>query len=335
LSARGGRIGHGERLLALRRVPLVAGFSPADLALLVERLVERELEPGEALLAAGEPVGALHFLVDGRVRVERRGGALGEALPGAVVGGLAFLARCPEGVAASALEPSLCLSLDGDDAAELFEDRFPMLHDLLRATCERLIGVQRHLQQCGPPGSAAVALPAARRELDLVERILILRHSPAFARASLNALAELSRSMQELRLPAGAELWAEGAPSGALLLVVDGQVRCASADGYCFDAGPGAPLGALESVAERPRWFGARALTPVVALQGHAEALIDVFEDNHEMARDYLAFVARWLLRATEIVGPRAWPADLLLSPLSGSAAAAVDANLDERTTRE
>ncbi len=334
MSARGGRIGHGERLLALRRVPLVSGFSPADLALLVERLAERELEPGEPLLAAGEPVGGLHFLVEGRVRVERRGGALAEALPGAVVGGLAFLARCPEGFAASALEPSLCLSLDADDAAELFEDRFPMLHDLLRATCERLIDVQRHLQQCGPPGRAA-ALPAVRGELDLVERILILRHSPAFSRASLNALAELSRSLHELRLPAGAELWAEGAPSGPLLMVVDGQVRCASADGYCFDAGPGAPLGALESVAERPRWFGARALTPLVALQGHAEALIDVLEDNHEMARDYLAFVAGWLLRAIEIVGPAAWPADLLLAPPTGSAPAAVGANLDERTTRE
>lgn len=315
MSARGGRIGHGERLLALRRLPLVAGFSTDDLAMIVDRLQERELEPGDALLNAGEPVGALHFLLEGRVRVERRGTPLGDALPGAIVGGLGYLARDTEGFEAVAREPSLCLSLDGDDASELFEDRFPLLHRVLRATCARLIDAQRHLQQCGPPDRKD-AWTAPRRELDFVERILILRRTAPFARASLNALAELSRSMQELRVAAGHELWAEGSSAGSLLLLVDGRVRCQSAvTGYCFEAGPGAPLGGLESVAERPRWFSARTLTPIVALQGHAEGLIDVFEDNYDMARDYLAFVATWLLRAIEIVGPSAWGADMFLAP--------------------
>jgi hypothetical protein len=43
--------------------------------------------------------------------------------------------------------------------------------------------------------------------------------------------------------------------------------------------------------------------TQLVALQGNAEALIDVFEDNFEMAMDYLAMVARGLLRILEAEG--------------------------------
>jgi hypothetical protein len=43
--------------------------------------------------------------------------------------------------------------------------------------------------------------------------------------------------------------------------------------------------------------------TPLIALQGNAEALIDVFEDNFEMAMDYLAMVARGLLRILEAEG--------------------------------
>jgi hypothetical protein len=46
-------------------------------------------------------------------------------------------------------------------------------------------------------------------------------------------------------------------------------------------------------MAERPRWYTATTLTRATALQGSIEGLIDVFEDNFEMAMDYLAAMAR------------------------------------------
>jgi CRP-like cAMP-binding protein len=70
--------------------------------------------------------------------------------------------------------------------------------------------------------------------------------------------------------------------------------------GVAFRAGPGTPLGASEMMAELPRWYDATAETPVAALQGSTEALLDVFEDNYEMARDYLALWARAVLGIIE-----------------------------------
>jgi len=53
-------------------------------------------------------------------------------------------------------------------------------------------------------------------------------------------------------------------------------------------------------MAERPRLYQAVTKTPVVALQGNVENLIDTFEDNFEMAMDYLAVMSRWLLELLE-----------------------------------
>ncbi len=60
------------------------------------------------------------------------------------------------------------------------------------------------------------------------------------------------------------------------------------------------PLGALESMAERPRWFDAVTLTPVTTLRGNMEYLIDAFEDNFDMAMAYVAVMGQWLLEIAE-----------------------------------
>ncbi len=133
-----------------------------------------------------------------------------------------------------------------------------------------------------------------------VERIFLLRQALPFRRSSINALAELSRFLTEVRFDAGVTLWQEGDPASWLLLVVNGSVACSSASGQVFQRGPRAPLGVLESLAGRSRWFEAQTETKAVALQGQPEGLIDVFEDNVEMAMDYLAVMSRWLLAAVE-----------------------------------
>jgi len=76
-----------------------------------------------------------------------------------------------------------------------------------------------------------------------------------------------------------------------------------------FHAGPGFPLGALEAVAQVPRWYEARALSPIVGLQTQTDVLVDLFEDSFDMAMDYLALVAGATLRiqdwgATQTVQP-------------------------------
>ena len=81
---------------------------------------------------------------------------------------------------------------------------------------------------------------------------------------------------------------------------MNGEVRCRSAAGQDFVAGPGFPLGALEAVAEAPRWYEAVAETRTLGLQGPVETLVDVFEDNFDLARHYLAGMAQGLIRILE-----------------------------------
>ena len=122
-----------------------------------------------------------------------------------------------------------------------------------------------------PPPRSPIR-PEARRAVDLLSR-----RWQAFT--DLRALADINveRGDQKQRL--------------------SGVILAKGPDGVRFEAGPGFPLGALEALAQTPRWYAARTLTPVVALQVQPDMLVDLFEDNFEMAMDYLALVSSATLR--------------------------------------
>jgi CRP/FNR family transcriptional regulator, cyclic AMP receptor protein len=297
-------VGTVERILSLKRIPILAGLSPEDLAVVAEHGRERFFPKGRVLLREGEPIPALYALLDGRVHVARKGRTLGHVTSSGFVGGAAMFARDPEGMSAVAETDTLALELESDAALEIFEDHFPILHHVLREVCRWLLDLVGRLPS--PlyreifPRFDVPRVPTS--DLDLVERILFLRQVSPFAQSSINALAELSRGMAEVAFPPGARLWDEGEAGGTVLLVVSGTVACAARGGEAtFTAGAGAPLGAVESMAERPRWYSATTETKVTALQGSVEGLIDVFEDNFEMAMDYLAVMARAQISLLEL----------------------------------
>jgi len=145
-------------------------------------------------------------------------------------------------------------------------------------------------------------VPAAPglRDLDLVERIFQLRNFATFDRASINALAELARSLSEVHLSPGERLWSEGEPARHVVLVLAGQAEGSSQAGFRVQAERGASLGALEAIAGRPRWYEARVTSPLTGLTGEIEVLFDVFEDNLEMALGFLTAMSRWWLSLSE-----------------------------------
>jgi hypothetical protein len=55
-------------------------------------------------------------------------------------------------------------------------------------------------------------------------------------------------------------------------------------------------VGAVESVADVPRWYRAVTATPLVALSGDVDGLFDVIEDNFDMGLDYLSVMSQWLI---------------------------------------
>jgi CRP-like cAMP-binding protein len=300
-------VGRLERILYLKKAPAISGLPSHELSLMSEFARERSFARGSALLRDGEPVPAIYFVVEGKVRVGRQERDFGVLGPGAGIGSLAIIARDEHGLRAVAEEDTLTLELDADAFLELLEDHFTILHNVLREACRQIIAGWRRAPSVIPVEANRGQSPPAAQDLDFVERILFLRQG-AFAASSINALAELSRGLTELRFEPGTTLWSEGEPARSVMLVLSGEAACSSRSrgfsaragqsrAFSFRASTGVPLGALEAMAEVPRWYEAVALTPLVALSGDIEALFDVFEDNFEMAMDYLAMIARWRIR--------------------------------------
>jgi CRP-like cAMP-binding protein len=287
-----------ERLLHLKRVPLLSGLPATEVAALAEAASERLFPKGATVFREGDPASSMHIVVEGELANIRHGIIAGLIGPGAGIGGLAVLARAAVPSHVRAERDTLTLEIDADATAELLEDRFPILQHLLREVSRQALGLVRQ-HRLDP--SRFFPEPASElgheSGLDLVDRLLLLRRMPVFERSPITALAELARSMAHVRFEPGSVLWHEGEPSHAVLLLTSGQVEATAADGLAFRAGPGFPLGALEAVAQAPRWYEARALGPLVALQGQTDVLVDIFEDSFEMAADYLALVAGATLR--------------------------------------
>ena len=294
-----------ERILALKRLPTIGDLHASELAVIAEEMRERFHRKGAVVLLEGVPVDATHFVVEGRLHVARADRAIGHAGPGGAVGAWSILGRDPRGLTAVAETDTITLELRAEAMTEIFEDFFGIYHHVLKDVCGRLLD----LIATDPEVLRMSIRPNEPRgcpecELDLVERIFFMRQVDPFRKASVNALAELSRALTEVRLPAGHVLWSVGDRSDYTTMIVNGEVDLTAAGGARFHVGGGSPLGTLESIAERPRWFTAVTTTPVVALNGPTQGLLDVFEDNFEMAMDFMAVMARWMVEAYEKTAP-------------------------------
>jgi CRP-like cAMP-binding protein len=301
-----------ERLLHLKRVPMLSGLPGSEVAVIADAASERFFPKGAVVFREGEPVGSVHFVVQGALGTVRRGSRVGRVGPGAGVGGLAIFSRDPLGAEVVAEEDTLTLELDRDAVAEVLEDRYAVLHHVLREMSRRAIDLVSRFRldpSAGIP-ECPVDVPQSG-DIDLVNRIFFLRRMSVFRRSSITALAEMARQMAQVRFEPGTVLWREGEPSPGIFLVRAGWVRATGSNGVAFRPGPGFPLGALEALAEVPRFYDAVTETPVVALQGHMGVLVDVFEDNFDMAMDYLAVLAQSTLRILDWAAARAEPAPL------------------------
>jgi signal transduction histidine kinase len=136
-----------------------------------------------------------------------------------------------------------------------------------------------------------------------------LRTSPLFAQLPDRDVAELAAGAQAVRLPAGEVLMAEGDPSDAMIVVLDGQIEVTR------DGGGGPPvllnvcsrgdllgeLGVLQGV---PRSATVRARTPALVQRIGADAL-DRLLAHPRSARALLQATARRLAREEALLRQR------------------------------
>lgn len=299
IAPEGARARQVERILYLQKVSAIQGLPMAQLALVADQMRERIYPKGEVILREGQAVDAITFVVAGKIHINRQGRPVGHVGVGASVGALWVLGGKPSTLEVSAETDTLTLQLPAEVVTELLEENFAMLHQLLRELSLQLIALILRSGQEGR-GFRYMTWVPPDRQLDLVERIFFMRQSSPFRRASINALAEVSRAFSEVSYEPGTVIWRPGEPGGWVALLIAGTVRCQPPERPAFDLGPGAPLGSMEALAAVPRFYEATALTPVRALQGNMQTLLDVFEDNFEMARDYVAVIAQWLVDGLE-----------------------------------
>jgi len=120
-----------ERVLALKRMPVLTMLTGAQLGLVADQMGERFFAKGTALLREGEAPGALYFPIEGRVHLTSRGRVLGHVGPGLAVGPFHVLARDERGLGAVAETDTLALELSADTIVDIFEDNFAILHHVI------------------------------------------------------------------------------------------------------------------------------------------------------------------------------------------------------------
>jgi CRP-like cAMP-binding protein len=235
----------------------------------------------------------LLLLTEGTVRLERSGAPFGELHAPQTLGFLSILAHADAAWNASTKTDARAYEIETDTLLDLFADHFELVEATVRYLAERLWFEFQELpaEMLGFPAVDLGEIP--KRAIDVVEKVIYLRKISGFATANVNALAIMGRQMNEVRLPAGSEIWKLGDPGDRVITLLEGKVRCETSDGRTFHYGPGVGMGGIDALADRPRWFRATAETAIVGLDGHSENLIDLFEQQHRLAMDFIAMLAR------------------------------------------
>lgn len=289
-----------ERALYLRTLPELAGLSADDLGIVAQSARIRRFPAGTVLIDPAAPPHAIHAIAKGTVLVHGRGYRGDRIGPGRGVGMLSLLARSA-GLTATAETEVETLEFEADTVLDSYEDHFNLLYHQIRNLARRTLAARRRLTPRSPLKSWPEPPDYGDRDLDLVERLVVIRRASPLPRNSLTAMAEIARLMEEHHFAPGDYLWREGDNSGHLLTIVSGTVRCVPSHGApAFQCGPGYPLGDTESLSGEPRWFDAVAETATIVLRGDTETYLDVLEDHFEMAADFLAAMASDLLDLLE-----------------------------------
>ena len=288
------------RLLWLRAVPFFRTLTPVDLARVAESMTTRTFEKGEVMLREDEPPRSMFMIDLGTVTLRRKGLRIGVVRAPGGVGFLSIIARNSGGTEAIAESYVESYELSVDLLDDVFEDHFQVLLGMIRWVTSRFLSESRDRP------APMLTLPefpfehlVSDGELGIVERIFLLRSAVVFKGANVNSIARLARAMKEIRTPEEKVLWEIGDPSTGPYFIVKGRGELVWNEGKTVQqVGTGYVVGGAESIVGAPRWNRFVMHGPGVLLKGSREALIDMFEDDHAAAIQFLSTVASALMMA-------------------------------------
>jgi CRP-like cAMP-binding protein len=151
----------------------------------------------------------------------------------------------------------------------------------------------------------------------------VLAQAPLFAALDEEAAGALRSSMQEVALPRGDALFAEGDPGDRLYVILDGKIKLGATSGDGRETllaivGPGEMFGELSLFDPGPRTATATALTDTHLLGLGHDDLQPWLTGRPEVAGSLLRALARRLRRTNEAM------ADLVFSDVPGRVAKAL-----------
>ena len=282
-----------DRVLTLRSMTALSLLQQRTLILVAEHARPRVFATGDVVIAEGKPIEAVHMIVEGSVTATRQGKLLGEVKRGFGVGFLSLLARDDNGIHAVANEPTHTLELASEVLLNAYEESFDLVRNGIRLQAVTIVRRRGDLP-ANPARPPEARLGTYReRERTIVEKMLQIRTSPLFARANLDAVAELARSTTEVRYPPDTYLWRIGDPSSFSLQIDYGRVRCSNRDGQSLAIGAGYTLGVLDGFSGQPRSYDARTETEVIAYRAHADRFFSVLESHFDVAMELLGILAK------------------------------------------
>jgi len=305
-NATSGALGLVERMLVLRALPAFAHLPDDDLAVVANQVTERVFRRGEVLIRQGEPVDVTHVVVEGRVEILEDGVVVDSSERRIGIGSLSMLSRIHARRTVRAEQDTLVLELFHQRLRDLLEEHFSLLDGLIqfiaRETIDTFLALDEDFRIPMHERPLPVRIPSLQRDLDLVERILVIRQVPAFRRSRLDAVAQYAKLLEQIYIPKGEILWTQGEDCYHYLHMIHGVARCQreGASAVLRFSMPGMPgfVGALGGI---PRWSTAVAETDLVALRVDREILPDVLEDNFEMALRFLEAAARRLVQFLDL----------------------------------
>src|SRR5690606_20319905 len=182
------------------------------------------LDQGAVLFEAGQAAERLHFVASGRIQLTTPDGTSSTADAGSLLGMLDASIPRPRRRTAIALEQTHVVTLDFDDYLDILEGDFGFAIETLRSGAEGYCELVEHVGDADlfePTDGAPVSRD---RELDVVERILILQHVGMFRGAPAQSLVQLAHSAAIKHWRSGDTLFSSGDGVTKLHLVASGIV---------------------------------------------------------------------------------------------------------------
>lgn len=130
-----------ERAIALRRVDAFRTVPIDQLSHVAAVAREESFAPGSVLFREGDPPESLFVMLDGRIRLQRRGQEFGEAVAGEPLGTWSLFIDHARRATAEVVEPTRVLVLDREEFYEVLTEQVEITRSLVQDLVGRLMKI--------------------------------------------------------------------------------------------------------------------------------------------------------------------------------------------------